>query len=251
MNIRVQEEPFPAVVQIDPRARIAVAFFLSAAAALSPNIQSAVTAVLAGGAFSLVMVRPLVKLIKRILAVNLFLALLWLTLPFSTPGSEVFSFGPFTSTREGLSLALLVTLKGNGAALFMTALLGSVTPDALARGMRGLGAPGKLALLFSLTTRYMGLVLEEHEKVKRAMSARGFFPKMKLRDYRTLAHGAALSFLRGADQAEHIRRAMLSRGFTGRSTVAGSLRFTGKDWIFFLAALSVFALIVFAGFHYG
>lgn len=250
MHVRPEENSTPAVQQIDPRTRIIGAFLLSAAAALSPNIQSAVASAVAAGALSAVMVRPIVKLIKRLLAVNFFLALLWLTLPFSTPGREVFWLGPFAATQEGLSLALLVTVKANGAALFMTALLGTASPVVLARGMRSLGAPDKLALLFALTARYLGLVLEEYDKVKRAMSARGFQPKMKLKDYRTLAHAAALSFLRGADQAEHIRRAMLCRGFTGTASAVGSLRFTRKDAVFSFAALLAFAIIVFAGFHY-
>lgn len=238
-------------LQLDPRARIIGAFMLSGVSALSPNLYGSTIAFSAAAALCCFMVRPITRLFKRLLAVNLLLALLWLTLPISTPGVPLHSLGPFTITQEGVALTILVTIKANAAALFMLALLGTDNPIHLAQGMRALGSSSKLALLFALTTRYLGLVLEEYERVRRAMAARGFSPRVSLRDYKILAHSAAISFLRGADRAEHIRRAMLCRGFAGSTVSVGSLRFQKTDAAFSLIGTAVSALIIIVGWVHG
>ena len=244
-------EGAPSVLQLDPRARIIGAFILSGVSALSPNLYGSAIAFSAGIALCCFMVRPIARLLKRLLAVNLLLALLWFTLPVSTPGVPLHSLGPFTVTQEGVQLTILVTIKANAAALFMLALLGTDDPIHLAQGMRALGSSSKLALLFALTTRYLGLVLEEYERVRRAMAARGFSPKATLRDYKILANSAAISFLRGADRAEHIRRAMLCRGFAGSTAAVGSLRFKKTDAAFSLIGTAVSLLIIVVGWGHG
>ena len=51
--------------------------------------------------------------VKRLLPVNSMVVFLWVFLPFSVKGQAVWGFGPFTASREGVDIAVLITLKAN------------------------------------------------------------------------------------------------------------------------------------------
>ncbi|MGL4208650.1 MAG: energy-coupling factor transporter transmembrane component T family protein, partial [Candidatus Adiutrix sp.] len=100
----------------DPRLKIVSAIIWSFAVATLPFVPQALWAL--GGAMVLAALGRLSPflILKRLLFVNIFIVFMWFFLPFSfsSPGEVVASWGFFKITKEGLTLAALITIKANG-----------------------------------------------------------------------------------------------------------------------------------------
>ena len=177
---------------------------------------------------------PLGRLCARLAMVNLFLVLLWLTLPFSVPGETLSSLGPLRASREGVLLALRITFKCNAILLVVTALLGTSTVFALAHALRRLALPEKLALLFFFTFRYFQILHGEYLRLRDAMRARCFAPGVNLHSYTSYAQLMGMLLVRSLDRAERVREAMLCRGYAGKLPLWDHAAIQGQDILFAL-----------------
>lgn len=156
------------------------------------------------------------KIIRRLIAINAFLVLLWVFLPFGTPGVAVFEVAGFKATREGLLLALSITLKSNAIVLATISLLGTSYISSLAHALVHLYVPEKLVHLFFFLYRYITVLHEEYEKLRDAMALRSFKPSTNIHTYRTYAYLFGMLLVRSHERSRRILKAMLCRGFTGR-----------------------------------
>jgi cobalt/nickel transport system permease protein len=97
--------------------------------------------------------------------------------------------------------------------------------------MNRLGFPEKLTLLFLLTYRYLFVIQEEYERLKRAALMRGFKPKTDLHTYRTYAYWVAVLFVRAAARAQRVQHAMICRGFSGKFYTLREYAWNSRDWV--------------------
>lgn len=214
------DEPFSrgesAIHALDARFRLLACLALSLAAALAPTYASP-GLVLLFGAGCLVAARlPWGLVGRRIVAVNAFVAFLWLVLPWTTPGLPVLSFHGLALTREGLALAGLITLKTNAIVLCVLALLATIPAPALGAAMAALGLPEKFAFLFLFTYRYLHVIHEEYGRLATAARLRGFVPATTAHAYRTYAALVAMVLVKSFDRSRRVYEAMVLRGFSGR-----------------------------------
>lgn len=200
---------------LDPRMRLAAAAAFSVTTALLTHIPAALTALACGLLLLALSGLHLPPVLKRLLLVNGFVAFLWLFLPFGTPGEPVRSLGPLAATREGLTLALLVTLKANAILLAFMALASAMGVPAVSRALSGLGLPRNLAQLVAFSYRYLFVLGEEYRRLRTAAAVRGFRPRTDLHTYRTYAHLLGMVLVRSLDRSERVYQAMLCRGFDG------------------------------------
>ena len=86
--------------RLDPRAKFAAACGFAVVVAVARDFQTLVPAL--GLALGLVLWARLGAgpLLRRLLLVNSFVALLWLFLPFNFPGEPAFRIGPLTASRR-------------------------------------------------------------------------------------------------------------------------------------------------------
>lgn len=180
-------------------------------------------------------------LFSRLLAVNAFVLLLWLVLPWSTPGAAVASVGPVVLSRQGLDLAWLVSLKANAMAMVFLTLVSGLSFSALGQGLRRLGLPAGLCLILALTHRYLYVLTDEHQRMVQAATLRGYRPGRGLLTYKTTANLLGMVLVRSLDRAERVRRAMLCRGFDGRFPLLEGGRATVADLGLAAASLCVAA----------
>ncbi len=213
------EEPLKAsgglISHLDPRMRLASAAVFSVTTALLTHIPAALAAFACGLLLLTFSGLHMPTVIKRLLLVNGFVAFLWLFLPFGTPGEPVWSLGPLSATREGLSSALLVTLKANAILLAFIALVSAMGVPAVSRALSGLGLPRSLAQLIAFSYRYLFVLGEEYHRLRTAAAMRGFRPGTDLHTYRTYAHLLGMVLVRSLDRSERVYLAMLCRGFDG------------------------------------
>lgn len=231
--------------RLDPRLKIVTAFVLAVVIALAPNIRAAAAGLLAGIALTVAARIPGKELLKRLLAVNEFVLLLWLVIPLTHAGPPALSWRGFSVSAPGLAMTASLTLKANAAALILIGMLATSSIFDLGHGLIHLGAPKKLVFLFFLMYRYAWVTADEYDRIIRAVKARGFKMAASLHAYRTVGYVIGGLLIKSHRRAERLYQAMVCRGFDGTFWVLDHFRFGRRD----LAAAAVFfigaALIAF------
>jgi cobalt/nickel transport system permease protein len=201
---------------VDSRAKLVAAVVYSMVVAVVGDLR--VLALATGFAAGLLALARLDAggLVRRLVVVNAFVAFLWLFLPWSVAGEAVARWGPLVVTREGLLLALRLTLRCNAIICACLALLGTSRIVDLAHGLRALRVPEKLVVVLFFCARYIQVIQGEHRRLVEAMKVRGFRPRMNLHTYRAYANLLGMLFVRSHDRAARIFEAMVCRGFNGR-----------------------------------
>ncbi len=171
------------------------------------------------------------SLLHRLVFVNIFIAFLWLILPFSMPGELFFSIWKFNVTKEGFMYSLLITLKCNAIVITSITLLSSQGIFRLVHALSHLKISNKIIYLFFLLYRYVDVVWNEYLSIKRALQIRGFKFSTSLHSYKTYAYVLATLFVRSYNRAENVHKAMLCRGFNGKFWILNHFKLGYKDLI--------------------
>lgn len=161
---------------------------------------------------------PYRPLLRRLLLVNSFTALLWILLPLTYGGRTVpLQLGGLAVpvSQDGLYFAGLVTLKCSTILLAILALVATSPISVLGAGLLRLRVPPKLCHLLLFTYRYIHIIGEEFTRLSTAARMRGFRPGTNIHTYRTYANFTAQLLLRSWERAERVQQAMLLRGFNG------------------------------------
>lgn len=208
--------------RLDPRFRLAAALLGAVCLAVLRRPETAALG-LATAAVLLALSRPpLGALLRRLLAVNLFLVFLWLTVPPTMPGETLAAWGPLHFSREGVELATLATLKANAILCLFLALVTSMPSPVIGHALEKLRCPPKLVFLFLFTYRYIHVIADEHRRLNTAARLRGFTPRSNLHTYRTVGQMLGMVLARSYDRSLRVYEAMILRGFEGRfQSVAG------------------------------
>lgn len=213
----------------DPRARLACAALLSVCVAVAQSLPACIAG-LALGCLLLVAARPgLDSTLRRAVAVNAFVLFLWCVTPWTTPGEPVWSLGPFTVTREGLSLSLLVSLKANAICAIFTALTAGMDIGGMGHALHRLGCPPRLVWLLLFMGRYLHVIRSEWTSLMTAARLRCFVARSNTHTWRTLASLLGLLLVRSHDRARRVHEAMLLRGFSGNFRPLDSFAWQRRD----------------------
>jgi len=214
------QEPFSEGVspihRLAPVPRISAAIIGAVCLSLIRQPESALAA-LGIAAFMLALsAPPPLPLLRRLAVVNLFVLLLWLTVPFTTSGEEVMKLGPLAVTRQGMTLAWLVSLKVNALVMLFLALVATMSIPALGAALKKLGLPDRLTALLLFSYRYIHVIGAEWNRLYTAARLRGFAPRTDRWTYKTVGTLLGMLFVRSVKRAGRIHEAMRLRGFSGR-----------------------------------
>ena len=171
--------------------------------------------------------------------------LLWARVPLGGALARASLVLPFTLVFAAASWTAGDPVRG--ATLVMKSYLSalaalvvvSTTPlPVLLRGVEMLGAPRFLLMVAQFLYRYLFVISEEAQHMRKAAASRsGSF------GFRSAAGALAVLFARSYQRAEDIHRAMLARGFTGRFQTAAALRFGAADAAFAAGASAATILL--------
>lgn len=202
--------------RLDPRVKLVSAFAFAVVTAVCQGFSALTLALLVGITASAAARIPAGQQARSLLPVNLMVGFLWLFLPFTHAGDPMGRLGPLIFYREGVMLALRITLKSNAIILVLTTLVAGTPVFTLGHAMDALHLPQKLVHLFFFTYRYIHVIYREYARLLNAMKIRGFQPGTDLHTYRTYAYLVGMLLVKSSDRAERVRRAMICRGFHGR-----------------------------------
>ena len=229
--------------RLDPRIKIIAATVYAFVVASSVRFSPLVAALLASTVLLSLARLPFISVAKRILLVNGFVGLFWLILPWSIDGEPLADVGFLTLSREGILLSARLTLKSNAILLNFIALVTTSSVASIGQAMNRLKLPDKLVHLLLLTYRYVFVLEQEYERLRRAASIRSFAPGTNVHTYRTFAYLAGMLFVRAAARADRVSQAMRCRGFQGKFYTLYEFALTPYDKIW-AAALGATVLMI-------
>jgi len=216
---------------LDPRVKIIVALLFSVMVAVSEKYTSLSGALLfAIGTVALTGLRTK-EIISRLFMVNSFIFLLWLMLPFTFPGKNIYTLGSLNISQEGIRYALLITIKSNSIILSGIALLSTSSIFNLIHALRHLYFPDKLTQLFFFTYRYAQTIHSEYIRLNNAIKIRGFKAQTNFHTYRTYAYLVGMMLVRSYDRSQRVYQAMLCRGFKGKFWTLNHFAFKKSDLV--------------------
>lgn len=221
-------------IEFDPRARIlALSLFVAAVCILSrPGILAALFCV----SLLLIVASGMTagEVWKRLLPVNAFMLLLWLTMPFLAGGPYARVFDIIDISLPGVRQALAMTLKANVIVAATSGMLFPVETGSLAVGLHGLGMPTKLVWLLILSHRYVIGMMDKVGKSVAAIRMRsGRGGKMRFKAYGGLF---GKLFVGGHESGERLYLAMRSRGYGNIFALRRELRWRVRDSVLIVGA---------------
>ena len=244
--------------RLDPRTKLGAVFALTLAAFASPNAL----ALLLLGAFLLVataLARVPSRLLLRQLKTFAWLFLFTFGLhALLTPGRAVLPlpFSDHVLTAEGLHLGAFFTARLAAAIIAATLLTLTTAPTEITSGLerlfnplRRFGFPADdMALMISIALRFIPVLLDEAERLRKAQLARGAdFSGSFLRRIKNLVPLLVPLLVAACGRADRLALAMESRCYASGAerTHYRPLRFGRADGLSALAALGLVALVYF------
>ncbi|MBC7253133.1 MAG: cobalt ECF transporter T component CbiQ [Actinobacteria bacterium] len=205
------------VHRLDPRAKL-LAFVVLVVVCVTtpPNLYSAFAAYLGLEVVLVLLSRlPWKHVLKRLLVVLPFILVVAAFVPFFSRGGGSYNLGPVKVSAHGLMVLWNVAAKSTVSVLAVI-LLSSTTPfPDLLRGMERMKVPRLLTSLLSFTYRYIFVLVDEAQRMKRARDSRGWSGKW-IWQAKVIGHMIAALFLRSYERGERVYAAMLARGYGGR-----------------------------------
>ncbi|HSO83926.1 cobalt ECF transporter T component CbiQ [Thiocapsa sp.] len=230
---------------IDPRLRIVAAALFALVVVSLSGLATLLTAL--GLALSVMLAArlPAGPTLRRMAAMDGFMLMILVLLPFTVPGTPIVEWGGFTASAEGLVNAFEILLKANAVVLVLLALVGSLDAVTLGHALARLRMPANLVQLLFFTVRYIGVISEEYARLRTAMHARGFRPANSIHTYRSIGYLVGMLLLRSLERSERILAAMRCRGFQGRFHLLDDFTYGRADALFGgLAALVCLGLVI-------
>ncbi len=246
------------VHRLDPRTKLGVVFALTLAAFAAPSAL----ALLLLGSFLLVAI-ALARVPWRLI-LRQFKAFAWLFLftfglhALLTPGRPVLPlpFSDHVLTAEGLRLGAFFTARLAAAVVAATLLTLTTAPTEITSGLecffnplRRFGFPASdLALMIAIALRFIPVLLDEAERLRKAQLARGAdFGGSVLRRIKNLVPLLVPLLVAVCGRADRLALAMESRCYASRAirTHYRPLRFGRADGLCALAALGLVAVVVY------
>lgn len=220
---------------LDPRAKIVALFTVIVTCVLTPPeewwafaIYAALVVIIANASNL-----PARYLLSRMLVVVPFVLVVAVFMPFMHDGGTVYQVGFFTVSREGLLVLWNVAAKALISVSCMI-LLSSTTPFGdLMHGFERLRVPGFFTTVAAFMYRYLFIIVDEAERMKRARDSRNFRGRW-IWHARVIGFMVASLFLRSQERAERVYQAMSARGFDGTFPRWSDPKMRVADYVFMI-----------------
>ena len=168
-------------------------------------------------------------------------------LPFVRGGQQV-ELGPLSLSKVGLAAFAAVSIKAVLGTISAILLGATTTFPSTLRALEAMRVPRLFVLIAGFVYRYLFVVVDEVQRMRAALAARGYRPRNALQAA-AVGRVATALFLRTHARGERVYLAMLSRGYAGSVPALDSLRFGVADFAFFAAVaaliLPIRVLVVF------
>lgn len=191
---------------------------------------------------------PLKDAFKRIALLLPFGGIIILFQPFIHPGNVLWTYSWMEITDAGLNWAILL-LARLIASLTAIVLLSSTSPmQEIVASFRKLKMPKELAMILSITVRFLFVFIDELTTIKNAQKSRNFNIHSNLVSYKwrlkQVGYTIAMMFLKSYEQGERVHKSMVSRGFSDASYLFNEKAHLEKsDYIYVISIIAIMIII--------
>ncbi|MEN9847439.1 MAG: cobalt transporter component CbiQ [Pseudomonadota bacterium] len=218
--------------QLDPRVKLVSALFFSVWVVVQHRLFLLGIGLGIAILLTLLARLPPRLLFTRLLSLNLFLGLLGLFLPFTTPSEHYLQFAGLNISLKGLYLWAEFSLKANSVLLGLNAFLATTDIIVLGHALEHLHVPVKLTRLLLLTLRYINVLHASYQQLSRAMQVRGFRLHSDRHSYRSIGNLLGMLLVRSFCRAQQIEAAMRCRGYRGHFYLLHHFTLSFRDKVF-------------------
>ncbi|WP_019499123.1 cobalt ECF transporter T component CbiQ [Pseudanabaena sp. PCC 6802] len=221
-----------------PQTRLLCVFLSVFAIAIVPNGQW-LTWMFYGAVLLVVLYLSQVSLgmlAKRMAVESAFISVILLGTLFRGGGHVLWSWGWLQITTNGLTILGSVALKALLSLLILNVLTLSTSLPLLLYALSSLRTPPLLVAILASTCRYLGVLVDEFQSMRRAAAARNFrgdrwWQQSQSSTWQRRAIGNMIGamFIRTFDRGERIHQAMLSRGYQGNPPILEPPKWQKKD----------------------
>ncbi len=191
---------------------------------------------------------PLKDAFKRIALLLPFGGIIIIFQPFIHPGNVLWTYSWMEITDTGLNWAILL-LARLIASLTAIVLLSSTSPmQEIVASFRKLKMPKELAMILSITVRFLFVFIDELTTIRNAQKSRNFNIHSNLVSYkwrlRQIGYTIAMMFLKSYEQGERVHKSMVSRGFSDTSYLFNEKAHLEKsDYIYVISIIAIMIII--------
>jgi cobalt/nickel transport system permease protein len=161
-------------------------------------------------------------LAKRMVVESAFIGTILLGTLFREGGDVLWSWGWMQITTNGLIVLGSVALKALLSLLILNILTLSTSLSLLLYGLSSLGIPPLLVAILASMCRYIGVLVDEFQSMRRAAAARNFYggkwwqgSQNGAWQRQAIGNMIGVMFIRTLERGDRIHLAMLSRGYQG------------------------------------
>jgi cobalt/nickel transport system permease protein len=152
-----------------------------------------------------------------------------LLIPFVASGERTSLLG-LSVSAEGLLAARTILAKALLGVTTSVLLAATTETPAIMRGLARLRVPATFTTIAVFMLRYLEVLSGELQRMRTAMTARGYDPRW-LWQAKPVAQSAGALFVRSYERGERVHGAMLARGFTGAMPELDERRATAAEWL--------------------
>jgi len=110
-------------------------------------------------------------------------------------------------------------------------MIGTTRFNLTLKALQKIKIPERLIQLFMFTYRYIFLLMDEEKRIFIAASSRGWVKRTNFSTLRIMGNLVGMLLVRSFERTEHIRDAMLSRGYNGRLNILDEFSLSPGDFI--------------------
>ncbi len=238
------------VHSLDARTKLISVILFSAFTISVPYTSLSILACYAVGPFIILVSGkvPFRFVLKQLLIVSPFIAVLAISNVYFDRNPVVVSFGPFAlQTTMGVMRCLVIFVK---FIITMSALIGLVATTRfgdLLEAMANLSVPRVLVMQISFVYRFIFLMIDRGHHILMARNARRIERMGLKREIATAAAMGGSLFLGSIDTAGKVNMSMLARGFDGTFHGREKTTFKGPDAVFFGITVVYIGLLIIIG----
>ncbi|WP_299525698.1 cobalt ECF transporter T component CbiQ [uncultured Methanobrevibacter sp.] len=191
---------------------------------------------------------PKKEIIKRLLLLLPFGGFIIIFQPFIHSGNILWTYSWMQITDTGLNWGILL-LARLITSLTAIIILSSTSPlQEIVASFRKLKMPKELAMILSITVRFLFVFIDELTTIKNAQKSRNFNIHSNLVSYkwrlRQVGYTIAMMFLKSYEQGERVHKSMVSRGFSDMSHLFNEKRHLEKsDYIYMILLILIMIII--------
>lgn len=228
----------------NPELKMASLVFLIFAGASAHNVKAVLLFLTVSLGTSILARIPLRYLLIRVRRMMFFLFPLVFILLLTAGGTEFWLLYNIKLYHSGAVLSFRIVCIAIAVVVMIPVIFETQSFHRTVKVFKNLHIPDTLVTIIILTWRYLFIVYDDLQNMKKGLRLRGFALHFRLRDSAVLASIVGSLMVRSFDRSERLHRAMVLRGYPGNRSAGFSADIGLKDILGAMAAVIMSGIII-------